>query len=189
MSNIHNGFVLKSASAKTASEIASDIFQGTFVESAYDKEGKFSHLLARLPQSEFIRLYSPQTTASIFIQGHWLQLSLLGKQKKILNRDTKVELTFEINANAFGYTELIFYRFEKRVARFKYKKQSPIDFLTTENGFHSIARAAVKLFSQSQLANNLMHQFSQVKLPVVIVLMYQEKQTLTQFDSSKVLIQ
>lgn len=188
MSNIQNGFVLKPAPAKTASEIASDIFQGTFVESAYDKEGKFSHLLARLPQSEFIRLYSAQTTASVFIQGHWLQLSLQGNKKKIINRDTKMELQLEVQMNPFGFTELIFYRFDKRVARFKYKKLSPMDLLSTENGFHILARAALKTFHQNYYPQ-YPQEFFNSNLPAVIVLMYQEKKPAPHFDASRVLLQ
>jgi hypothetical protein len=189
MSNIQNHFLLEFARNKTASEIASEIFQGTFVESAYDKKGKFSHLLARLPQNEFVRLYSVQTTASIFIQGYWLQLSLQNIKKKILNRETQVELLLEVAVNEFGVTELSFFRFNKRVCRFKLKQISAMDLLNTENGFHCIARAAVKAFHKVQSSNINLQTLSQARLPVVLVLMNQEKKMTSDFESNKVLLQ
>lgn len=188
MSNIFQHLIIKPSSNKTASEIASEIFQETFVESAYDKSGKFSHLLARLPQSDFIRLYSAQTTASIFIQGYWLQLCIQNNKKRVINRETQIELLLEVNVNPYGYTELSFYRFNKRVCRFKLKHISAFDLLNTEKGFHCIARAAVKAFAKIQTSLT-MQSFSQANLPVVIVLMNQEKRVEPEFSSERVLLQ
>lgn len=168
--------------------MASEILQGTFVESAYDKRGKFSYLLARLPQSEFIRLYSTQSTASIFIQGYWLLLCLQNMKKRILNRETQIELTLDVGVNEYGVTELSFFRFNKRVCRFKLKHISAADLLSTENGFHCIARAAVKAFHKAQYSFNL-QMLSQVHLPVVIVLMNQVKKRAPEFDANRVLLQ
>ncbi len=183
-----NGFMLKSSTNKSASEIASEIFQGTFVESAYDKKGKFSHLLARLPQNEFVRLYSAQTTASIFIQGYWLQLCMHSSKKRIINKETQIELFLEVGVNEFGITELSFFRFNKRVCRFKLKHISAADLLNTENGFHCIARASVKAFHKVQPFLNLQN-LSKASLPVVLVLMSQEKECESGFNSNRVLLQ
>lgn len=188
MSNLQNNFIIKSSSNKSASDIASEIFRGTFVESAYDKRGKFSHLLARLPQNEFVRLYSAQTTASVFIQGYWLQLCVNGNKKRILNRETKIELMLEVGVNEYGITELSFFRFNKRVCRFKLKHISAADLLNTENGFHCIARASVKAFAKTQTLLN-MQMLAQAHLPVVLVLMNQENRAIPEFDSNRVLLQ
>ena len=188
MSSLHNQLIIKSSQNKSASEIASEIFQGTFVESAYDKKGKFSHLLARLPQSEFVRLYSVQTTASIFIQGYWLQLCLQTNKKRIINRETKIELFLEIAVNEYGFTELSFFRFNKKICRFKFKHTFANDLLNTENGFHSIARAAVKAFSKiGGLANAPL--LPQTHLPVVLVMVNHEKRKPSEFDPQRVLLQ
>ena len=187
MSIGNNNFIIKSSRNKTASDLASEIFKGTFVESAYDKQGKFSHLLARLPQSEFVRLYSAQTTASIFIQGYWLQLSIQGNKKRIINRESKIELLLEVGVNEYGTTELTFFRFNKRIWRFKLRHISAADLISTEDGFHCIARASVNAFSKVQSFLNR-QTISPTHLPVVLVLMNQEKINLPTFDSSRVLL-
>lgn len=188
MSNAQNNFNFKSTCNKSVSEIASEIFQGTFVESAYDKRGKFSHLLARLPQAEFVRLYTPQTTATIFINGYWLQLCLVNSKKRVVNRETQIELLLEVAVNEYGMTELSLFRFDKRIARFKLKHISALDLLNTANGFHCIARAAVKAFAKVQTCFN-MNSLAQSHLPVVIVIMNQEKNISSEFDAARVLLQ
>ncbi|MES2615585.1 MAG: hypothetical protein V4591_09240 [Bdellovibrionota bacterium] len=188
MSNIQNHSSLKSSQNKTASELASEIFQGTFVESAYDKKGKFSHLLARLPQSEFVRLYSAQATATIFIHGYWLQLCLQGGKKRIINRETQIELLLEVAVNEYGFTELSFFRLKKRICRFKLKHISAADLLSTGNGFHCIARAAVKAFAKTQSTLNP-QILAQAHLPVVLVLTNTERTMPSEFDRNRVLLQ
>ncbi len=174
MSNIHNGSMLNQSHLKSPSEIATEIFQGTAVESAYDKKGKFSHLLARLSPTEFVRLYSPHTTASIFIKGFWLQLCVSDNKKKIINRETQCELGLEVAVNEFGMTILSFFRFSKRIARFKLKHISAADLLNTEQGYHCLARAAVKVFYKVQPIQSA-QKLAMTYLPVVLVLMQKEK--------------
>jgi hypothetical protein len=191
MAHPQNNFVFKSSGnsgIKSASDIASEIFQDTWVESAYNKKGQFSHLLARLPQSEFVRLYSPQTTASVFIHGYWLQLCLRSNKKRILNRETQIELGMDVTVNNFGVTELSFFRLDKKIHRFKLKHISAFDLLNTENGYHYLARAAVKVFSKMQPLLNL-QKLSMAHLPIVLVLMHQEKKCSSEFDSNLVLLQ
>ena len=84
-----------------------------------------------------------------------MQLSLQNSKKRILNRETKIELLLEVAVNEYGTTELSFFRFDKRICRFKLKQISAADLLTTENGFHCIARAAVKAFHKVQVCVNL----------------------------------
>jgi hypothetical protein len=188
MSSQYNNQCFKISHQKTPSEIASDLFQDTFVESAYDNKGKFSHLLARLPQSEFVRLYSAQTTASIFIQGYWLQLCLQNNKKKIINRDTQIQLEIEVSIDSYGYTLLTFIRFNKNISRFKLKNITAFNLLNSEEGYHYIARAAVKVFAKVVPSLNYNH-LSQMHLPVVLVLMNIDKKIETAFDSKMVLIQ
>jgi hypothetical protein len=153
---------------KTPSEIASELFQGTKVESAFDKKGKFSHLLARLSKNEFAKLYSSNTTVTIFIQGYWFQLCLNGKNKKILNRETNTFLNIDIYTNDFGITVLEMTHLGKRVGRFRFKELSPEDLPYTTEGYYALARAAVKVFTKIQsnyaLQKSSMHYFPVVQI-------------------------
>ncbi len=171
---------------KSAQEMASDIFNGTKVESAYDVNGQFSHLLAKLPPAEFMRLYAPGTTASIFIQGNWLQLCLQQSRKKIVNKTSRCEITLEIGVNEFGVTEVSFYRFSRRISKVKFKTLKAQELLTTEIGYHRLARAAVRAFANFMPQNPAQKLLAQ-KLPVVVVVMEKEqKADNNQFDSSLV---
>lgn len=154
---------------KTPSEIASELFQGTKVESAFDKKGKFSHLLARLSKHEFAKLYSPNTTVTIFIQGYWFQLCLKGKNKKILNRDTNTFLNLEIYTNEYGITVLEMMYLGKKVGKFRFKNLNSEDLPYTTEGYYAIARAAVKVFTKIQ-SNYAIQKSSMNNLPVVQII-------------------
>ncbi|KAB8032148.1 hypothetical protein [Fluviispira multicolorata] len=172
--------------AKTPSEIASELFQGTKVESAFDKRGKFSHLLARLSKNEFFKLYSPNTTVTIFIQGYWLQLCLKDKNKIILNRETNSHLALETLENEFGFTTLILSHMGKYVGKFKFRSMTSSEIFETSEGYYAIARAAVRVFTKIQssfaLRKTEMHY-----LPVVQIM--PEEDLEIQFDANLVNIQ
>ncbi|APJ03414.1 hypothetical protein [Silvanigrella aquatica] len=157
-----------SCSNKSPSEIASELFQGTKVESAFDKTGKFSHLLAKLSKNEFTKLYSPNTTVTIFIQGYWLQLCLNSKNKKILNRETNTYLNLEIYTNNFGITILEMYYLGKKVGKFQIKKLNSDDLAYSPEGYYILARTAVKVFSKIQSSYTMqkvpMHYFPVVQI-------------------------
>lgn len=173
-------------STKSPQEIASELFQGTKVESAFDKKGKFSHLLAKLSKNEFFKLYSPNTTVTIFIQGFWLQLCLKEKNKQVLNRETNTILNIEILNNEFGITILEIKYLGKKVGKFNFKHISYKDLPYTTEGYYAIARAAVKVFLKIQ--NNYMNQkYCNYKLPVVQIL--PEENTYDSFNSSLVNLQ
>ncbi len=154
---------------KSASEIASEIFQGTKVESAFDKKGKFSHLLARLSKNEFTKLYSPNTTVTIFIQGYWFQLCLHGKNKKILNRETNTFLNIDIYTNDFDITILEMIHLGKKVGKFRIKGLSINDLPYTTEGYYTLAKAAVKVFTKIQ-SNYAQQKNSMNNFPVVQII-------------------
>jgi hypothetical protein len=189
MTLVINGLNAHKPQERSASQIASDIFQGTFVESAYDKKGKFSHLLARLPQSEFFRLYSPQTTATLFIQGYWLQLCLRSSKKRILNRETQTELTLDVAVNEFGVTQLSFFRFDRCVMRVNIRSLSAADLLSSEAGFRCVARAALKAFVKLQPHSLNVRMLSHSHLPMVLVVIHQDQKDDFDFQASRVLLQ
>lgn len=171
---------------KTPQEIATELFQGTKVESAFDKKGKFSHLLAKLSKNEFFKLYSPETTVTIFIQGFWLQLCLKDKNKQILNRKTNTILNLEIYNDEFGLTILEMKYLGKKVGKFKFKKISSTDLPYTTDGYYAIARSAVKVFSKIQ--NNYNWQKINIyNFPVVQII--PEENCFEIFDSNLVNLQ
>ena len=56
------------------------------IESAYNDEGEFTHLVAKMDSKEFYRNYSLNTEAAVFIQGHWLTFSDAPFGKMVTNR-------------------------------------------------------------------------------------------------------
>jgi len=134
----------------TASDMANDIFQGTQVESIYDGRGEFSHLLATLPREDFLRLYGALATANVFIEGYWFELCLKNTKKSIINRETKMQLRLDVFADELGRTTLSFYRYDKCVAKFKFKRRTVKELLCSEDGYFMIARAATQVFNSSQ---------------------------------------
>ena len=175
-----------SITIKSPSEIASELFQGTKVESAFDKKGKFSHLIAKLSKNEFVKLYSPSTTVTIFIHGYWFQLCLNSKNKKILNRETNTFLNIEIFSNKFGSTILKLYYLGKKVGEFNFRNISSEDLPYTAEGYYAIARAAVKVFAKIQ-SNNALQKSSMQYLPVVQIM--PEENDYRYFDSNLVNLQ
>jgi hypothetical protein len=171
---------------KSPSEIATEIFQGTKVESAFDHKGKFKFLIAKLPKNDFNKIYSSNTTVTIFIQGYWLQLSLHSNQKTILNRENNSLLNTKIYQNEFNITILELYYFGKKVVHYKFKELSPEDLLKTTKGYYILAKAAVKAFTRlpsGSAIKKALHYF----YPIVQVL---PKETNKEFfDPSKVNIQ
>lgn len=153
---------------KTPTEIASDIFQETKVESAFDKKGEFSFLLAKLPKDEFTKLYSINTTVTIFINGFWFQMSLLRQNKYIYNRETKTFFKINIFVNNFEFTILeIIYK--GKISKFRFKKLSYIDLLYTTEGYYSLAKAAAKIFFK--INNNFNNQYSSSEyFPVIQII-------------------
>jgi hypothetical protein len=188
MSNTENILFENKRNNKLASDLAAEIFKGTLVESAYDKKGKFSYLLARLPQSEFIRLYSINTSVSIFIQGFWLQMNLHSLKKTVLNRESKIELNLEFAINEYGICEVSFFRARKCVGRYKFKNMTAFDLFTTENGFHLIARAAAKTFYKIH-HKTYVSNFFYSHIPAVMILPFQDRDKNLDFDASYVLLQ
>ncbi|BBH52747.1 hypothetical protein [Fluviispira sanaruensis] len=171
---------------KTPSEIASELFQGTKVESAFDKKGKFSHLLARLSKNEFSKLYSPNTTVTIFIQGYWLQLCLNEECKQILNRETNTYLTIKNLKIEDGYIKLSLFHINKCAGKFKFKNLSISEFFTSADGYYAIARAAVKVFAK--IHNSFAIQKNEIHyLPVVQIIPEEDNEIY--FDARYVNIQ
>jgi hypothetical protein len=154
---------------KSPSEIASDLFKGTKVESAFDKKGKFSHLLAKLSKNEFMKLYSPNTTVTIFIQGYWLQLCLNNRTKKILNRETNTFINLEIYTNKLDITVLEISYQGKKIGVFYFKYLSYDDIIYTTEGYYALAKAAVKVFAKIQSFYSIQKTHLQY-LPVVQII-------------------
>ena len=94
----------------------------------------------------------------------------------------------EVAVNEYGVTELSFFRFQKCVMRFKLRNISAADLISTESGFHCIARAAAKAFYKLQTTPNF-QVLSQSHLPMVLVLIQQEKRKGLEFDVNRVLLQ
>ena len=148
-------FFMKSNSnaQKTASEIAKEIFKVTKVESSFDREGRFLHLIAKLGQKEFIKLYSPATTVTIFIQGFWLQLMLNEKNMRVLNRGDNEYFNIEIIENDFHMNKLKISYQNKTLGLFTSKKLLISTKPNTTDEYFFIAKSIVKILEKLRNRN------------------------------------
>lgn len=130
--------------ANLAAEVALELIDRTHVQTAYDQSGRLSHLVATLPRKEFFKLYPASTTASVFIQGHWLQVSLARQTGAILSRLTGIKLRIEIASNECGATLLRIFHTRECVVSRKVSRLSPNDLQDTSEGLQVIAKAAIR---------------------------------------------
>ncbi|WGL59441.1 hypothetical protein QEJ31_12995 [Pigmentibacter sp. JX0631] len=154
---------------KTASEIAQEIFKVTKVESSFDKEGRFLHLIAKLGKKEFIKLYSPATTVTIFIQGFWLQLMLNGKNMCVLNRGDNVFFNLEIIENDYHMNKLKISYQNKTLGLFTSKKLLISSKPCTTDEYFFIAKSVVKILQKFR-NRNYVNELNSYKYPVIQII-------------------
>lgn len=158
-----------SGAHKTPSEIAQEIFKVTSVESSFDKKGKFIHLIAKLARSEFIKLYSPDTTVTIFIQGFWLQFIFKENIMKVLNRENNITLEIEIINNQFNLNKLKILYFNKVLGVFTSRKIFLTNRPNTTDEYYFIAKSVIKVFHK--LMNiSYVQELNNFKYPIIQII-------------------
>ncbi|MGY3804153.1 hypothetical protein ACWNT8_08845 [Pigmentibacter ruber] len=154
---------------KTASEIAQEIFKVTKVESSFDRKGRFLHLIAKLEKKDFIRLYSPATTVTIFIQGFWLQLMLNGKNMLVLNREDNISFNIEIIENDYHLNKLKISYQNKILGLFTSKKIMISTKPNTTDEYFFIAKSIVKILQKIR-NRNYGNELNNYKYPVIQII-------------------
>ncbi len=139
---------LLNATVREVKDLASEFFDKAEVYTTYDKRGKLSHLEARLPRSEFFRLYPPSTTASVYTLGHWLQFSVADQKSYVTSRHTGAKLAFSVECLPWTLPQIVFHKGEKLVLRHEVASLNLDELIETQLGLEVVAKAAARAFER-----------------------------------------
>ena len=138
---------------KLASDVALELIDKTNVETQYDKAGKLSHLVARVPPAEFFRLYTNSTSASVFIHGHWLQFLSANGEKYILDRQSHLRLRIDLANDEYSVPELRLCRKGSVLLRKKFGALTLEELQSGPMGRQALAKTAIKVFENLRGVN------------------------------------
>ena len=153
---------------KLANDVALELIDKTNVETKYDKSGKLSHLVAKVPAREFYRLYSNTTTASVFIHGHWLQFLRSDRERSVADRQSHIRLRMELAHDECAVPELRLCRKGRVLLRKKFGTLSLDELENSPSGLQALAKSAIKVF-ESLLGLNLINADAMRDMPCVHV--------------------
>lgn len=137
-----------SSSLRKAEQITERIYDRAEVESAYDSRGHLKFLLARIPRSEFFRLYGQTTFATLFHRGLWIQFARHGKSIAVSERTSGMKFHLELRKNAFGWAQVLLQKKGKTEWKQTLTPEDLEHFEMNQDLLQTVAKACTKAIGE-----------------------------------------
>lgn len=99
-----------------SSEATSDLFSNTELQTAYDKLGRPSHLVAYISNTVFNSMYGPRAWSSVFVGGLWFLFSRTPSGYQVTCKTTGSVYECVFACAAFDVPTVSFFRNSRKIA-------------------------------------------------------------------------